>query len=247
MTDYRHSHTKLGTGQKYAESFSQWSYRNYIWEWEKSVLNEILAKYIHASNFIHHLDFACGTGRVLAHLGGHVAESTGVDISGDMLSAARHNVNGANLIEADLTTHNILVGQEFNIITAFRFFLNAQPELRTGAFAILSDLLSEDGYLVFNVHMNRSSLTARFLRGYGKLRGLRQPTFNQLSIDEISSMLQESNLEIVDMYQHGVFPIVNEDTRIPISIISSVDAVASRIKFLSNLSRYQIFVCKKAV
>ena len=77
-----------------------------------------------------HLDFACGTGRILEYFAGRVDSSTGVDVSDSMMEVAGRWPPKAELIEADLTQNDVLGDRRFNLITAFRFFPNAEPELR---------------------------------------------------------------------------------------------------------------------
>ena len=67
--------------------FSDAPYRKYIWETEKRILNELLARYFD-KRIENYLDFACGTGRILAHLEPHARQSVGLDLSESMLEVA---------------------------------------------------------------------------------------------------------------------------------------------------------------
>ena len=60
----------------------------------------------------------------------HAAESHGVDISESMLGAARAKCRNTQFVCADLTNSDAEPGP-FDLITSFRFFGNAQDELRT--------------------------------------------------------------------------------------------------------------------
>ena len=119
---YRESHLHKGWG--YHTTFSSLRYRATIWRLEQRLLFEIVR-----DNFPteppRYLDFACGTGRILGHLAPYCESALGVDVSASMLDVARRKVKRAEIIEADLTRDDRLCGQEFDLITAFRFFPNA--------------------------------------------------------------------------------------------------------------------------
>ena len=80
-------------------------------------------------------DFACGTGRVLEFLGLYFPAPVGIDVSPDMLALARARCPRAKLILGDVTTMPSLAPGPFDLITAFRFFLNAEPPLRSEVLA----------------------------------------------------------------------------------------------------------------
>ena len=71
-----------------------------------------------------------------------------------MLEEAQRKLKRTEIIQADITKEDIFAGREFNLITAFRFFLNAEENLRKDALNTITSLLSEDGYFVFNNHRN---------------------------------------------------------------------------------------------
>jgi len=60
------------------------------------------------------LDVGCGTGHHLKHLRDDFS-CTGVDINGEMLEIARKNLEGVELIEADMITMGL--GRRFDVIT----------------------------------------------------------------------------------------------------------------------------------
>lgn len=241
--DYRESHKILGKGQSYSESFAKYNYRAYVWSWEQSILSEIVKKYMSGKQ-VKYLDFACGTGRIISFLESKFAESYGVDVSDSMLDAGKKNVKKATLINADLTKNTIFQNEEFDLITTFRFFLNAQPELRQEALSVLTKLLKKDGYLVFNVHMNSTSSLALMLRFYGFLTKTNKVE-NTLSIKQVSDMVAREGLEIIDTFHLGIIPIVNIETSLPISLIAGIESFASRSKFCKYFSQNIIYVCKR--
>ena len=154
-----------GRGPDYHATFSPDvnPYRSMVWRLEQRALNDILRNHL-VPGKIAHLDFACGTGRILEHFQGNVASATGVDVSSSMMEIARKVAPGAELIEADLTQRDVLGERRFDLITAFRFFPNAEPELRRAVSSVLARHLASQGVLVFNNHKNRNSLPRRISR-----------------------------------------------------------------------------------
>ncbi|MGB7328003.1 MAG: class I SAM-dependent methyltransferase, partial [Rubripirellula sp.] len=127
--DYRHSHLGADKAKSYNNLFQDNPYRKILWQFERQVVDRVIAEL--GQRPLRHLDFACGTGRVVAHVESHDhLHSTGVDISPDMLNEARKHVGHSTLVEADLTRDDVLAEKRFDLITAFRFFPNAQGELR---------------------------------------------------------------------------------------------------------------------
>ncbi len=130
-------------------------YPGLLWRLEQDVLREVVEGLRQATTEIDYLDFACGTGRVLAFVERLVDRSTGVEVSEAMLEVARQKVHTARLVRADITVGADEVSGPFDLITAFRFVLNAEPELRLAALRRLTELLRDDrSVLVFNNHIN---------------------------------------------------------------------------------------------
>jgi predicted TPR repeat methyltransferase len=241
--DYRFSH--LHKGEAYDNSFSDNTYRRFIWRWEMNVLDSILKVYYPEKAQINYLDFACGTGRIIGFLEDKVADSTGIDVSDSMLAVAKSKNKRSSLITADLTSNNVLRGKRFDLITAFRFFLNAQPELRNQVLDVLSNLLPENGYLVFNIHMNKGCMLSILLGFYFWIRGMSKD-FNSMSYQNVNRMLQKHGFKIVKTYHFGVIPISNENTRMPLNLLEKIETFASQFDFLRSSSCYVIYVCKKS-
>ena len=129
-SSYRDSH--LTKGMDYHSNFQQNPRRKLLWDIERGILDQIF-KHHFSGRQVEHLDFACGTGRILAFMQPRVSSSTGVDVSTAMLEVARAATPNAQIIHADLTRESALGDRKFDLITAFRFFSNAEPKLRTAA------------------------------------------------------------------------------------------------------------------
>ena len=238
---YRDSHQYAAKGAEYERHYETQAWEKFLWSREQEILLEILAKYF-AGNDVHLLDFACGTGRITSLLEDRVTTSTGVDVSGSMLAVARQKLKRTQIIEADITTENILKPRQFNLITAFRFFLNAEPELRSMAIRKLAELLTEDGCLVFNNHHNLGSPWIKLLYARHERKNP-EGIFNVMSIEQMTDLVESAGLEIVELYPVGFF----HPPKVPVSyrLNRAIDNVARRFRFLSRFSESPMVVCRR--
>ncbi|MHC4171159.1 MAG: class I SAM-dependent methyltransferase [Planctomycetota bacterium] len=143
--------------------------------------------------------------------------------------------------QADITTGDALKGRKFNLITAFRFFLNAEPELRSAAMNALSGLLAEDGILVFNNHHCLGSPWIRLLHRR-HLRKNPNGIFNVMSIEQMTELVDGAGLEMIELHPAGFF----HPPKVPVSywLNRAIDNMAFRIKYLHRLSESPIAVCR---
>lgn len=180
--------------------FSETSYGSLLWSLERQYLEDFLRRFSIPADRIHYLDFACGTGRVLAFMESKVMKATGIEISPAMLELARQRTGEAELINADITDPDAPVEKQYDLITAFRFVLNAEPELRLEAMRSLAARLKDDrSRLIFNVHGNLPSHKLlmwskhRFREVLGK-----QPSRNYLTRGQVEELAEQAGLEIVE-------------------------------------------------
>ena len=244
--DYRVSHTAGNKGKTYDESFSVSDYRQFISEWENKVLNKIVAKYVIRKE--NYLDFACGTGRITKLIEQYFVNSFGVDISETMLKEARKKVLKAKIIQQDITSNNPFLKDQMDLITSFRFFLNAEQTLRSEVLTQLNIILKQNGHLVFNIHNNRtfiSNTIDKFVITKKKIGGNNFQPQNSISIREIRQLLKKHDFEIVRMYHRAVIPLKGETSKFKISKYSKIEDFFSNISLLRNISKNIIFVCKK--
>jgi len=240
MSDtYRDSHKAEGYGASYDKEFQSNPHRALIWQIERRVLDRIVDRFP-AGRRIRHLDFACGTGRVLAHLRSRAAESVGVDLSESMLDVAREKAPGARLILADLTRDDVLGGEAFDLITAFRFFPNAEPELRREAADALVKHLAPGGYLVFNNHLNLTSTMHRAARllGRGGHEGMPQ--------SDVDDLVRTAGLKIVKTYGIGLMPATEKHLLLPRRLLGAIERTATACGLLTSLTQDLVFVCARS-
>jgi SAM-dependent methyltransferase len=151
--------TKGSEAEKYDEVvYNPNSYSSLLWEIERAQINEILSGFQDAQGNNQHLDFACGTGRITSLFRDSKWSSTGIDISGAMLERAKVSNDQAKFIVMDIINCDAAsIAQHverYDLITSFRFILNAEPALRLKAFQVLHKFLKPTGKLVFNNHGN---------------------------------------------------------------------------------------------
>lgn len=247
--DYRESHTAEGKGKVYHKSFEIYPFRKYIWEWEQETLTKILSKKLKSDSTI--LDFACGTGRILNYLKMQSKNVTGVDVSPAMLEVSRKNHPELEILQVDITRDNILKGKrQFDVLTAFRFFLNAQNELRKEVLNALHPLLKDDGIFILDNHGSATGVGTFLGKWVSVVKNATRSeekhyVYNVLSERKLKGLLNEAGFEIIDSYHRSVFPILNEKTKFDVSKVENLDNWFSSKKFFRPLARNVIYVCKK--
>jgi SAM-dependent methyltransferase len=126
----------------------------------------------------------------------------GVDVSDPMLEVARRDVPGVIFLKQDIIRRPI--EQNFDVITAFRFFLNAEDDLRKSALNSLYRCLRTDGVLILNIHMNSSSIMGVLYRGLNFALG--REVHKTCGIHEIERLLSESGFKVKEVIWYGLMP-----------------------------------------
>jgi len=128
LDDYRSSHATTGAVTDYIRTYEA-GYYGALWRRIERPLVEATLRELGGPQR-RCLDFACGTGRITAVAADHFAEVVEVDVSALML-ASGHHANNVRLQQIDITQQSL--GDTFDVVTAFRFFLNAEQRLRREA------------------------------------------------------------------------------------------------------------------
>jgi len=242
--DYRSSHQ--GKGEDYHNRFAGSSHRALIWRIEQRILKGVLRRHFPRPDQIRHLDFACGTGRILQLLEGDVGSSTGVDIAQSMLEVAGQGLENTRLICADITRSDELDDERFDLITAFRFFPNAEPALRDEAMAKLKTFLAPGGLLVFNNHLRAGSLRhRRFLAKdrKGVLKSKRR--LHVMSDQEVADLIEHHGLRVVESHHLGLLPVKKEQKPLRMSsLMLGFERLAARSRLLAPLAGLKIHVVR---
>ncbi len=191
---YRSSHRAQGYADVYGRSF-QAGYYAALWnEIERPLLEQTLhALGGHGRSC---LDFACGTGRITQVAATMFDRVVGVDVSSEMLAGAKAPP-GVSLHCVDITREPL--SETFDVATAFRFFLNAEDELRRAALHAIHRHLNGGGRLVCNVHMNAISPMGMLYRALPSQQ-------NTLSFRHFRDLLAEAGFGVESVQPYGYLP-----------------------------------------
>ncbi len=224
-------------------------------EVERHFLREIHEKYFANKKDIKYLDFAIGTGRVASFFYDRVNQVVGLDTSTSMLEVAKGKMPNGEFITGNIAEDSSLLGgRKFDLITAFRLFLNLESENRTVLLGEITKNLNEDGLFVFNNHMNRYSfmgMTAFILHHIFRMplkteaKKGKRGIINTMSEFEVRKMLSSKGMEIVKVYRYSFLPAYKGFLPLPKSIYKGTELLLSKIPLLNLFTKDQIYVCKK--
>lgn len=237
---YRHSHTGPGYGDYY-DNFLNGKYDSAVWiELVRPRLITLLENERQAGQS-RYLDFACGSGRITEVAARIFDDVTGVDISPDMVEAARPKAENAKFVIADITREPQALQGTFDCISAFRFFLNAEEALRQEVLERLSQLTHPGSVLIGNTHMNPVSLggAVSFLA-----RTLFSRQANMLSRSELEHKLAAHGFQVEQWFGFRVTPTIAGKTVIPQRIQIEIDRALGRTP-ISFFGAEQMFIARK--
>jgi ubiquinone/menaquinone biosynthesis C-methylase UbiE len=225
--DYRNSH--IAKGEDYDSNLSQGDFDTYMTSREYALLDRIIRDLFNNS-IPRYLDFACGTGRITSHIGGKTAKSYGVDLSSNMLDVARKKCPDTEFILQDITNDPLDI-EPVDLVTAFRFFGNAQNDLRKQALSVLSGLVKPGGYLVFNNHRNPISISNLLLKARG----------NDIDVDlshkKMSRLLNDSGFSVKRTFGVGAWFVMHR-LNTPRVMSSSIVKLIEPLSLLRPLGQF---------
>lgn len=241
---YRERFVETSEARSYDALFVQGADRTYaftvLWDFEKKFLDRLVGELRRTHDRIDYLDFAAGTGRILAHLEDRVDSATGIEIAPAMLSVAERRVKRSKLICADITAANAVVEDRYDLVTAFRFFLKADPQLRLGAMrALAARLKDERSLLVFNNHGNAP--------GWGPLRRLVSKvrgTRDSMTDEEVRELVRQAGLRIDRVTGYAQIParIVKVFS---VSAARRLEAAMAGWPLVRRIGIYQLYVVRR--
>jgi len=182
-------------------------YSEILWQIEKEFLKSFMTKFRSRHQRIDMLDFACGTGRITLFMEEFVDSSVGVDVSRSMLDVAATKVARSTLVCRDLTITAPVANETYDLITAFRFVLNAEPDLRIAAFrALAARLKDRSSRLIFNNHGNPISHRVFTLpvQAAPLLLGPHRSEGNFMTHSSVMDLLNAVGLEMEQVYGYGL-------------------------------------------
>jgi SAM-dependent methyltransferase len=216
-----------------------------IWTHERRILTDLLARHRKKWTACDYLDFACGTGRIIEFMESRVTTSRGIDISPEMLRLAAPKLQRSELICSDITKSDAPEGM-YDLITAFRFFLNAEPSLRVAVIkALATRLKNSESMLVLTNHGNPVSYKGALwpIHRTRQLLFGPQPFGNYLTHKQIKHLLDESGLHIVERFGCGI--ISPRLFKVAPSMADSIEGRFGRGKVARAIGVNQVYVVSK--
>lgn len=186
------------------------------------------------------LDFACGTGRILSVLEQNVGAASGVDISEGMADMARERCSKSTVSVGDITSDGSLVATPVDLVTSFRFFLNAEDDLRRDVLRALRSRLKSGGALIANFHLNPHSLAGLHVRlsALGRTKKRRM-----LSLRAVEELLANEGFKVERVRGYGylgprrerlVFPWLQSKVETTLARLPLPAAVAENFLILAR-------------
>jgi SAM-dependent methyltransferase len=237
--DYRDSHTGKDRGKLYDARYREGADAFY-WNLIECPLVVSLFRKLSVRHGKCYLDVACGTGRILEIATPAFDSVTGVDVSESMLAEARRKVPSAKLLQMDIAAEGQDLGR-FDVISLFRFLLNAEPELRDGVLSWISRSLSENGVLIINNHLNSASLLGLAVRLRNRQLGTRR--HNVLSDREVHSVMAKHGFKIVKSIGFGFLPAFRGKLILPRMLLQYIEPFLMAIPFLQRFGKDRIYIC----
>lgn len=243
---YKEQFTAPSSARNYEQLYSPETADDLLWQIEQEHLNKIIGQLRTKLTRIDYLDFACGTGRIISFVEPQVDSATGIEISPEMIKIAQQNVKDASLQCRDITSDGAEIENKYDLITTYRFILNAEPALRVAGFkAMAARLKDQSSRLVFSNHGNPWSYKAlmwpiHFARQtlFGKKR-----EGNYLTKRQTRAVLDAAGLEIINVTGVGfISPKIVK--RLPFSWCQKIEAALAGRPLLQSLGVNQLYVCK---
>ena len=105
----------------------------------------------------------------------------------------------SKFLEGDLIKEDLLKDKKFNLVTAFRFFPNAEEDLRKAVLDNIVPHIENNGLLVFNNHRNKDSFLERLIRLVFRKH------YRGLNLGEVKVLIEDYNLQLIKIYSMGLF------------------------------------------
>lgn len=237
--DYRMTHQLAGYGVHYDRNYRSGYYAALWRKIEKPLIEDLLRPIGGPDRNC--LDFACGTGRITNVAATFFGEVVGTDISEPMLACARVPEN-VRLRRIDITKKHL--GETFDVVTAFRFFLNAEDALKREALLAIHRHLRDRGWLVCNIHMNASSPAGVAYRMVNRIfRRTIQPT---LGLDQFTKFLLEAGFAVYDTRAYGY--LVRPARFMPglcEAVIEPTEKISKALKIPARFAQCFVVVARK--
>lgn len=244
--DYRRRFRSAAEAAWYdTTGYAPGTYADLLYQLEMDGLRRIVGSLSVPAPAIDLLDFACGTGRIVLGLEAMVGRSFGVDISPEMLARAREKTSRTVFIEGDITSDPRLCRGPFDVIVAFRFFTNAEPELREAALRALRKRLRDHrSRLIFNVHRSLNSYLFFHWLSHGLRAAAGGDRWNYLSIPATVALAKRCGLRVESVAGFG-FLSSHVAGLLPFATALGAERMLASVPLLNLLGSQFIVVCSR--
>jgi SAM-dependent methyltransferase len=237
---YKFSHKNASVAKTYTGTYQSGYYYNLWKEIEIPLLHQIYAS-LKDDGATQHLDFASGTGRI-SSIAEDYFTNTAIDVSEEMLAYARKNLSQSEIVCADI--QEIAHQRKFDAVSAFRFFLNAEHELKNHVLSNIHTLLNENGTLVFNIHVRDTSPLGYFYRAKSLL-GFRSAG-NVSSLEQNKRLLESNNFIVKRVINYGYIPRFGRLSNVVPSVaIRWIEPFLGNFNFMDKFSQCFVIIAVK--
>jgi ubiquinone/menaquinone biosynthesis C-methylase UbiE len=219
--DYRDCHTGNDAAQGYQRTYASGYYAAQWERLEKPLLASLFAER-KAAGARRMLDIACGQGRITLFGAEFFDFVQGIDYSPEMLAVARERStigpgSAARAVRFDVADVSQFTADEpFDVITAFRFFLNAGESLRREALNCVRRNIAPGGVLITNVHVSAASPLGLYWsarNAAGRLVGKpHDPVRNVIALSDFRRLLASEGFEITSVVRYSLLPRIGRLT-----------------------------------
>jgi 2-polyprenyl-3-methyl-5-hydroxy-6-metoxy-1,4-benzoquinol methylase len=255
-TDYRDYHISDDAVGAYRDTYASGYYAAQWRQLEQPILRQLFEEQ-RALGATRLLDIACGQGRITVQAAEYFADVLGVDYSPQMLAIAQRSwqekaTGGTDHLRFEVgDVRTFAADKPFDVITAFRFFLNAEDDLRVEGLRCVRRNIAPAGVFITNVHVAASSPLACF---YGISNSLRRVlgkpvsrVRNTISLRQFRKMLADEGLQIERVYRYSLLPRVGSLTdSLAERYIAKIDHAAGFVPGLRAMSQ-AFLVCARPV
>lgn len=220
-TDYRACHTGDDAARGYQRTYASGYYAAQWEQLEKPVLAQLFREH-QVAGARRMLDIACGQGRITLFAAEFFDFVQGVDFSPEMLAVAKERLaNEPRLADRDVRFEiadvaQFTADQPFDVITAFRFFLNAGEDLRREGLRCVRRNLAPDGVFITNVHCSAASPLGWFWsarNAAGRLAGQPDdPVRNVIGLGRFRRLFDSEGFEITRVDRYSLLPRIGKWT-----------------------------------
>jgi ubiquinone/menaquinone biosynthesis C-methylase UbiE len=254
--DYRECHLHDDAAQAYHDVYAAGYYAAQWRQLERPWLSGLFAE-LAAAGSRRMLDIACGQGRITLLAANHFPHVLGIDVSNSMLTRARQAIDDDTALSntdvrfeiADVRTFT--AEQPFDVVTAFRFFLNAEDDLRIDGLRCARRNISPNGTFIASVQCSGTCPLSLFYRVSNTTRRLFAKRVssvrNALTVIALRKMFVREGFRIDRVHRYSLLPRIGSLTdTIAERSIATFDRVGNLVPGVRLMSQAFI-VCARPI